>query len=146
MSITKQQLKSIVKECLVEILSEGMGRSTGSMIYESSKKSHSQVRNAPPVHSSSILKQNASKTRIVSQNLSQAIKQEAGGNNVLADILADTAATTLPAMLENDSHRMQPQPTGIIERTIAASSPEQIFGEETTSKWAELAFMGQSVK
>lgn len=146
MSITRQQLKSIVKECLVEILSEGMGSSTGSMISESAKKSQVHFKNMPPVHSSSILKQNASKTRMVSQNLTQAIKQESGGNRVLADILADTAATTLPAMLENDSHRMQPQPTGIIERTIASSSPEQIFGEETTSKWAELAFMGQSVK
>lgn len=151
MGITKAQLKSIVKECLVEILSEGIGQ-TPMLIPENTKRQQ-QKRNmdVPPI--SSVFQQNASKIKMnmaTSQQqqgvnphaLREAIKREAGGNNVMADILADTAANTLPTMLENDRSRYsQPQPTGIVERAVAAATPDQLFGEEAASKWAALAFM-----
>ena len=136
MGVTKGQLKSIVKECLIEILAEGMGQNVSSSINEVSKK---------PVQpsQSSVLRQNASRIKMQSSALKEAIKRESGGNSVMASILADTAENTLQTMIESDSRKSsQPQPTGTIERIVASASPEDLFGEEAASKWAELAFMG----
>jgi hypothetical protein len=135
MTITKNQLKSIVKECLLEILSEGIGPSTSMM--NESKTSH---KKSPSL--SSVMQQTASKTKFVNntQALKETIRREAGGNPIMADILADTAAKTLPTMLENDRTKMVAAPVGTIERAVANHSPEQLFGEEAASKWAALAF------
>ena len=135
MAVTKQQLKSIVKECLIEILAEGMGSSTASSINEVKQKS----RAVPST--SNIVRQNASNTRIQSAALKEAIRREAGGNDIMASILADTAEKTLPSMLENDRTRVTPsQGGGTFERMVATHNPEDLFGEEATSKWADLAF------
>lgn len=152
MGITKAQLKSIVKECLVEILSEGIGSSPVFLPENAKRQQPKRNMDMPPI--SSVIQQNASKIKMnaaagmqqpqgVNQYaIREAIKREAGGNNVMADILADTAANTLPTMLENDRSRYsQPQPTGVVERAVAASTPDQLFGEEAASKWAALAFM-----
>ena len=112
MAITKQQLKSIVKECLVEILAEGMGASAGAAINEAAKNKNKSV-----VHHSSVFGQTASKTSLAprrqpTESLREAIKRESAGNSVMADILRDTAANTLPSMLENEK-RPQPVSNGL---------------------------------
>lgn len=146
MGITKGQLKSIVKECLIEILAEGMGPNTKETVLEAAKSVKSSERKQT-VHHSSALQQNASRVRVNSSAIKEAIKREAGGDNIMASILADTAANTLPTMLENDSVRISsPRPTGAVERVVASASPEDLFGEEAASKWADLAFMGTHVK
>lgn len=142
MRITKGQLKDIVKECLIEILAEGMGSSTSTSINEVAK---SKMR-PTPIHSSTVLKQNASKIKIQSSALKEAIRLESGGNDIMASILADTAEKTLPAMLENERSKATPSAGGTIERVVASHDPQELFGEETASKWADLAFMGLSKK
>lgn len=144
MSITKNQLKSIVKECLLEILSEGIGNSATS-IAESKKTA--AVKS--PLGLPAVMQQNASRTRfngIPTNTLKEVIKRESGGNKVMADILADTAATSLPAMLENDRTKLAAPPAGVAERAVANHSPEQLFGEETASKWAALAFADNKIR
>jgi len=144
MSITKNQLKTIVKECLLEILSEGIGNSASS-IAESKKAAAVK----PPLSLPAVMQQNASRTKfngVPTNTLKEVIKREAGGNKVMADILADTAATSLPAMLENDRTKFAAPPTGVAERTVASHSPEQLFGEEAASKWAALAFADNKIR
>jgi len=144
MGITKRELKAIVKECLVEILAEGMGHSTATFINEATRKP--VVNQARPVPSASmVLRQNASKTKMQSSALKEAIRREAGGNDIMASILADTAEKTLPTMLENDRMKT-PAVAGKIENIVASHRPEDLFGEEVTSKWADLAFMGSPKK
>lgn len=143
MSITKNQLKSVVKECLLEILSEGIGNSASSIV-ESKKAAAKSTPSLPAV-----MQQNASRTKfngIPTNTLKEVIKREAGGNKVMADILADTAATSLPAMLENDRTKLAAPPTGVAERAVASHSPEQLFGEEVASKWAALAFADNKIR
>ena len=74
--------------------------------------------------------------------LHQAILQESGGNPIMAEILADTAAKSLPTMLENDRSGAPTKlgRAGIVENIVASKDPEEIFGEEAASKWANLAF------
>lgn len=137
MKLTKSDLKQIVKECLVEILSEGMGASLPSV--NEVKKQAPKKSNAIP--HSSVMRQNAERVRMPSSALKEAIKIESAGNPIMASILADTAANSLPSMLESDvPGKFTPMPTGAAERVVASASPEDLFGEETASKWASLAF------
>ena len=147
MPVTKSQLKSIVKECLIEILSEGIGSST-VQISEAARGGNRQVVSKPSPSVSSVLQQNASKVKLQQQQqrqvvaIKEAIRREAGNNDVMADILADTAVNSLPAMLEGDRTRSAPlPPVGTVERVVASATPDQLFGEEAASKWAALAFM-----
>lgn len=146
MGITRNQLKTIVKECLVEILAEGMGSNVSESITEAKRKTskNSHISSAPAT-TAAVLRQNASKTLAQSTALKEAIRLEAGGNDIIASILADTAEKTLPTMLENDRMKV-PMSTGKIENLVAAHEPEELFGEETTSKWANLAFVGMPKK
>jgi len=141
MKMTKSQLKGVVKECLIEILAEGMGPSTSSSINEVSRN---KLPSKPALSTSTLLRQNASKIKTQSAALREAIRVESGGNDVMASILADTAEKTLPAMLENDRSKIAAIPSagGTIERVVAAHDPQDLFGEEAASKWADLAFMG----
>lgn len=133
MSVTRQQLKSIVKECLVEILAEGIG-STKKSIQEVSSRTNNVVSKKP----SSVQTRRGEHVKY-SQTMAETIKREAGGNSIMAEILADTAATTLPSMLK-ESAIQHPQPVGSVERAVADSTPEELFGDDAASKWAQLAF------
>ena len=137
MKLTKNDLKQIVKECLVEILSEGMGSSIPA-VNEVKKQT---LQKKPMTSTSSVMRQTAERTRMPSAALKEAIKVESGGNPIMASILADTAANSLPSMLESDTPgKFSPAPTGTAERVVAASAPEDLFGEEAASRWANLAF------
>jgi len=136
MKLSKFELKNIVKECLVEILSEGIGSpnsSRGNQVIHSTKSTTSSALQQPQ--------------RKITPYLSNAIKKESGGNKIMEMILADTAASTLPKMLEGDTKgKFTSQAGGLVEQALASAEPNEIFGEEVTSKWAELAFMGSSLK
>lgn len=143
MKLTKNDLKQIVKECLVEILSEGIGASLPSI--NEIKNQLPKKRNIMP--HSSITRQNSQSVRVHSNALKEAIKIESAGNSIMASILADTAAHSLPTMLESDvPGKFNPKPTGTVERVVASTSPEDLFGEDVASKWASLAFSTSSKK
>lgn len=136
MSVTRQQLKSIVKECLVEILAEGIGSSTKQSLQESSSKKVLQQKINSRPQQKSLPGQNVK----YSHTLAETIKREAGGNSIMEEILADTAMTTLPNTMMNEGNKQHIHPVGTIENVIAQSTPEELFGDETASKWAQLAF------
>lgn len=139
MKATRADLKSIVKECLLEILSEGIGQTMQEKIQHPAHKSlfsESSKRNQP---------QQA--LRRPTPQLRDAVLREAGGNKVMEAILTDTAASTLPKMLQGDVKGHTPSVgSGLVEQVVASAAPEEIFGEDVTSKWADLAFMGTSTK
>lgn len=132
MKTTRSELKNIIKECLIEILSEGLGDSP---------------RLSESLRTRSQLSSPRTDTRSPSPALREAVRRESGGDRVLESILSDTAASTLPQMLEGEkSKRPAPIGRGIAEQVVAAASPEDLFGEDTTSKWADLAFMNSREK
>lgn len=126
MKIPRSELKSIVKECLLEILSEGIGQKQQQPVSrQPSIMETLQRRQAPP--------------KQPSRALAEAIRAEAGGNKVMESIFADTAQNTLPKMLGGE--RAAPSAAlGLAEKITDAATPDQIFGEEVSSKWASLAF------
>lgn len=153
--ISKSQLKAIVKECLVEILQEGLGGLThvppqyaAPPVYES-KNSRQSAQKQPNGRQQRVSPLDMPATqhngRAPSHALAQAIKNESRGNPIMADILADTAMTTLPKMMSSgDSMMMEsssPSSSRLAQQEQFVGTPEQVFGEEIASKWANLAFM-----
>lgn len=140
MKATRSELKSIVKECLLEILSEGLGEQTiQEKIQRPTHKSlfSESSRRTPPQQD----------LRRPTPQLRDAVRREAGGNKVMEAILADTAASTLPMMLQGDAKgHTAAVGGGLAEQVVASAAPEEIFGEDVASKWADLAFMGASTK
>jgi len=139
MKTTKNELKQIVKECLIEILAEGVGSALPAV-----NESRRVSQTAPlkkSVHPSEVSRRSTDRMRMPSTALKEAIKLESGGNQMMAAILADTAAKSLPSMLESDTPgKFAPAPTGAVEKIVASAAPEDLFGEEAASKWASLAF------
>ena len=145
MKVTKSDLKSIVKECLVEILSEGI-----------STTQKTQAKSRPvtqPLFTESVKRQPsiqsaAASKKVMSSQLREAVRREAAGDDVMAEILADTAASTLPKMMQNEGKAPIAAAVGggLAERVVAEASPEDLFGDDVASKWANLAFLDSPIK
>ena len=141
--ITRNSLKGIVKECLVELLAEGLG--SPEVILES------RPRNSKP---------SRKKTRSIFDQMDQAFSKDqpkkdfnervnnvaklATRNPVLQDILADTARTTLQEQIGEESkvtsHSRQVSINGDqAAKAASTADPLDLFGE-SASNWASLAF------
>lgn len=140
MKLRKADLKAIVKECLVEILQEGLA---GVPLMERRNvpravvpESVDRTRTAPSPQAPPALGS-------ITQQMRETIKREAGGNRIMEEIFAHTAATTLPAMISNDKAGVSKDP---VTQFVDSVEPTQIFGEDAAAKWAELAFMNAPPK
>ena len=146
--LLRSELKSIVKECLVEILSEGLAGSDNRTIKESKKSFKSSSRNNNANKESSYLdkisyqqKKSSQKeitpNRIKNTNLTS--------DPILNDLLADTARTTLQEQLSAESRRGSVITPGAdkITKMVNESNPQDLFGSESAGKWARLAFFDQ---
>ena len=165
---SKNALKNIVKECLIEILAEGLIGNSKATLREtrelrgalqeshersSSRKISEQTLNQPT---------QISKTRQTSQrrpsyldSIKMGVDAASGKESnaiqnkvrsitndpIMSDILADTAMTTLREQKEGS----RPQGPSIMSggdeaaRIVDQSSPEELFSENA-GKWANLAF------
>ena len=135
MKISKDAFKSLVKECLREILAEGLG---DQRVYSSDVSPRSndvlpenkRVPLPPPP------------PRRPTKALSEAVKRTAGGDPLMASILEHTAQTTLKEMVANGDS--SPIPTsrahGVSSVEQVNGSPDEIFGSETAGRWSDLAF------
>jgi hypothetical protein len=142
MKMSREQLKALVKECLVELLSEGLGH-----VELASQVPPPGLVDSRIVGESKRRQQKTAEGRVPSKALMDAVKMESKGDPVLRDILADTAVNTLPTMLANSTSSgdalvpLSGQGVGRAEMIVASASPEELFGDETASKWSALAFM-----
>jgi hypothetical protein len=138
--LKRSELKSIVKECLLEILMEGVANGVQQPIKEAKAHHVSQpvrrqaldyITAGRNTHSESS-KSNVSinQPRENSRNIELA-KQMAPNDPVMASIFADTASTTLREQVAADSGRpTHTQETGV--------DPMSLF--ENSGNWAALAF------
>jgi len=118
--ISREALKNIVKECLIEILQEGIGAFPKRVVPQQQTEIRKIVPQQRPKQSPALL---------------NAIKEVSGGNDIMAEIFADTAKTTLPNMLSEGSEG-NPSLNNVEQFNGA---PEEVFGE-AASTWADLAF------
>ena len=157
MKTTRDQLKSLVKELLLEIFQEGLGQQMSTVVlphqqFTEATRRQPQGRQRPTFDPR--LDRPANR-QLPTDSLRDAVKREAGGNPVMADILADTAMTTLQSQLSHGDSMGTPMvgTGGGVSRNSAPVQQEQFHGDPSemfegaqprndgSSHWADLAFM-----
>ena len=164
MKLDKKLFKNIVKECLLEILVEGLYPEDNSMqqkrsnlregLEATNRSMHRQTtppgrRNSPPPvvrdsNRGSYLDQvsyNTGNTNTdAKQEFSRNLASRVTSDPIMSEILADTAASTLQEQRENNSRTSAPsRPADQAASIVAATDPSELFGE-SANKWAQLAF------
>lgn len=155
MKMTRQDLKGIVKECLVEILSEGLVSTQNSINESRAQRSPQQsqqkemqrtVRSTTADKISFLPRKEEIRnaTAPVSTTRSQNLARSITSDPVLADILADTARSGMHTKMNESaagvSHEQMVSSAGdMAAKTMLRSDPLDIFGE-SAEKWASLAF------
>ena len=127
--ISKTLLKNLIKECIVEVLAEGLGNST-TELNESIKTSN--------------LKRNTKTKKVKNENFEKSIQDKTQGiteDPIMAEIFADTARTTLQEQVAADSQKAKFVANGgdAASQAVANSDLGDLFGD-ATSNWADLAF------
>ena len=98
MKINRAQLKSLIKECLIEILAEGIGQSGKKHLDEATQAVQEANRNLTArrrVLEQQRIVQARSNATAAAGMLKNQIKSLTNGDTVLSSILANTAQTTL---------------------------------------------------
>ena len=139
--VTRGVLKQIVKECLVEILSEGLqGASSAASPIALKESARPRTRsNKNKVQRSTAL----DNTYLNSPPPVEV--QLPGIDPMMASLLQDTADSTLSAQVEadGDPHYAARLTQGdSASKTMAESDPTDLF--EGASNWAALAFAGSN--
>ena len=132
MKLTKASLKVLIKECIVEVIEEGIGTSQiGPTLKENAKKRKARPRQSTQTRSTALdsIKFDR-KAKDAAKNLTS--------DPIMQSIFSDTVKTTLQEQITGAS--AVPVPAGADAAQIAAakSNPEDLF--EGSSNWAELAF------
>jgi len=127
--VSRTILKSLVKECLVEILSEGL-ISTSNQIQELK-----QPMSRQPIPRKKVItkKRQPAKKEMIPETV-----KGITDDPLMQSIFADTARTTLQ---EQASAERNPRRVGgdNISQVVDQNDPEDIFGE-VAGNWASLAF------
>jgi len=145
MKTSRDELKAIVKQCLIEILSEGLGSGLAMQTNKISGVSEQRTRMNPRQAFDPVLDTPIKRSSQPSA-MKEAIKREAGGNKLMESIFADTAMNTLPNMAANGDSGGGSPSHAITQQEQFNGEPEQVFGTEVASRWASLAFTDSTVK
>ena len=165
MKLDKKLFKNIVKECLLEILVEGLypednsiqqkrsnlreGLETTNRSIQRQTTPPGRRNSAPPIvrdsNKGSYLDQvsyNSGNTNpdLKKQEYSRNLASRVTTDPIMSEILADTAASTLQEQRENNSRTSAPsRPADQAASIVASADPSELFGE-SANKWAQLAF------
>jgi hypothetical protein len=161
MKIKREQLKAIVKECLVELLQEGLGGLRAPVSESRQVRDYSldplpgharrstvpagavdpaavrrrtmdlMEHGARPQPSPIIHEAQRQRQQAVSQ-----VVANAAPNPLMAAIFADTANTTFAAQEGNSAHVPGDQAT----KAVAAADPMSMFGGDKVNVWNQMAF------
>ena len=139
--MTRSELKGIVKECLVEILSEGIGTS--------STASKTQKRNkARSVAQTEVKRLKEHRQRLETQVNSTVTAVTA--DPLMQDILQQTAMTTLQEQLSNEIPGSNTNTLSVMQEslpnttTAAGINLDSIFSSPKEN-WSELAFTEKKI-
>lgn len=139
--LTKTALKSLVKECLVEILAEGIGST--ATLQEGVKKSSVNVE-ARKREQEVQAEQYRKKFEVKVDNT----VNELTDDPIMQSIFADTAKTTLQEQMQHDSRpgASTGQPTPEMMSGNASGVDLGNIFDGASSNWSELAFAEKKVR
>ena len=161
MKLNKNLLKSIVKECLVEILAEGLvqgnqasgqkklalketiqKRSIAGLgrVNESQKRSVQKNLQTQGSYLDQVNYNQNLDTRSERDERTKRIVSGITNDPIMSEIFADTANSTLIEQKESSGRSTHPnRPADQAARIVAESDPVDLFGN-SAGKWADLAF------
>lgn len=145
--VKRSVLKQLIKECLVEILIEGLDSDTSiQALTESARrkplKTRSRKRTA--INEAEMQRIEKQRTLLDSRKVGRADNTETAISSItqdpiMADIFRDTASTTLKSQgMSNDARGHQAPPADQAAAIVRDSDLEQLF--EGSKNWAHLAF------
>ncbi len=128
----RNELKSLIKECVVEVLQDGIGPSLGTELRESARPRPAPKRSTSSRKTS---KQSSPKKKHVS-----GISTDISPDPIMQSIFSDTAATTLQAQVagERRGPSLVAEGADRAAMIVAEHDPDELF--EGSSNWASLAF------
>ena len=152
--LTRSTIKSIVKECLIEILQEGLMHEMSTINESKRGRERSAISGRERSDRGHVRRMGLDKIEFskkssqTNKNLDQNIREAASSmtsDPVLSSILEDTAKTTLQEQIV--AEQKGPNGTSLpssmagdrMAREAAMSTPEDLFGD-VANKWADLAF------
>ena len=134
--VNRNMLKNIVKECLVEILAEGLSDGNVEDLNESFSSSKSLKKTMPT-------NRRQEQQRVPNQSFEENTRKiisQTTNDPIMADILSDTAKTTLQEQNTADRpNRFTAKPTDTYSQIASESDPMEMFGG-ASNNWAALAF------
>lgn len=138
MKMNRTEFKALVKECLVELLTDGLGDTT--LTLENSEHRNNGNTNARRPNKSVTTSQQPSRPVL------EAVKRVSAGNGIMDRIFADTAVNTLPTLTdEPDQGSLAAGPIvspDAVSQAVSRSNPSELFGDDSVGRWASLAFTG----
>jgi len=132
--LSRNQLKSLIKECLVEVLVEGLSSSPRTVsLQEEALPQKKKIKSSPQ-------RRSPLDTARFNEKLEESVSH-CTSDPVLGNILADTARTTLQEQIgEEMGHNQQVAVNGDQAAKMASSAdPLDMFGD-AANNWAALAF------
>ena len=135
--MTRGQLKSIVKECLVEILSEGLSTDSPQSTPAALKESSRSRRRARIQEEEDRLRQHRQKFEVRVEDTVSNVTSDP----IMQSILADTAKTTLQEQMQHDGPNTPSGPglTGPTGPGGPGINLDEIFSGPKQN-WSDLAF------
>jgi hypothetical protein len=147
--MTRDQLKKIIKECLIELLAEGMGSNLSEQVQRPvMPRAPGQPNRAPAGPSrrpSALDHMKYSQPSRPAPAMNEHIRQVTS-DPILAAIMADTAQTTL---LQQTEGRGAPPSVagGRAEQVVASYAPDELIGsitgqsaDQMNARWSQAAF------
>ena len=143
--LNRNALKSLIKECLVEILSEGLGETAEVQLTETRQAPRRKKRIPRPRQDHQ--EHHVRRPALDSISFKQKVDDRVSGltnDPIMASIFKDTATTTLQEQASvnsnKSSHVEQVMANGdAAAQAISGADPNDLFGD-AASNWATLAF------
>lgn len=140
--VKRSVLKQLIKECLVEILVEGISadsNNANALIEAVSPRSSSTERKKYDDEVERINNRRKKLDSVKATALNEQIINHVTDDPTMAEIFRDTAQTTLAEQgLSNNAHDTRRVAADKASQAVANSNPEDLF--EGAGNWATLAF------
>ena len=145
--VTRSVIKEIVKECLVEILLEGIDSEGPELaLTESLRKKPAKRRTNPKMKEIQKRRDELDRQRVDTRKkpvISESAITGLTQDPLMAEIYADTAATTLANQgMANSAQDRKYVPSDAAAAAVYENNPEDLF--EGSQNWAALAFPDSS--
>jgi len=135
MKVSRNQLKGIVKECLMEILAEGLLHESAVVPKKAKLKSRKStqkiVENVEPKEDKFIAAVNDTVAGLTN-------------DPIMTNIFRDTAMTTLQDQLGSETSPQAASGNSLMNEQAQGAELEDLFGE-ASDRWASLAFTEKKV-